>query len=320
MDLTGWTPVRVRFGEGGAPVVDWCFTAGVPFADPTFDQTVERCFCHPFRLLFRWETGMDDVRRFVADHPGLPPAGFVFHLSRCGSTLVSQMLAAVPTHLVVAEAGPLDSVLRVHADPGERATWLRWMVGALGQPRDERQRRLFVKFDAWSTLDLDVVRLAFPDVPWMFLYRDPVEVLVSHARRPGAHLIPGAVPGLAPSGLREEPGSSLLDHGVRVLAAIGQAAVDHRHDPGVTFVEYGQLPGFVVEELAEAWSLTLGPDDVARMVDVARQNAKNPVLAHEADGPAKQAAATPDLRAAAERWLAPVYDRLEAARKVIVAG
>jgi hypothetical protein len=36
------------------------------------------------------------------------PDGFVFHMSRCGSTLVAQMLAVVPDHVVVSEAEPLD--------------------------------------------------------------------------------------------------------------------------------------------------------------------------------------------------------------------
>ena len=35
---------------------------------------------------------------------------FVFHVSRCGSTLVSQMLAAVPQHLVLSE--PVDLLER----------------------------------------------------------------------------------------------------------------------------------------------------------------------------------------------------------------
>ena len=188
--LVGWTPVRVD-GRGDSAVVDWCRTDGVPFDDPTFDQTVQRCFRHPFRLLFRHRTDMEELRRFAETHPGLPPAGFVFHMSRCGSTLVSRMLAACPEHLVVAEAGPLDSVLR---DETGQPVRLRWMMAALGQQRDARQRRLFVKFDSWSALHLPLVRRAFPDVPWLFLFRDPVEVLVSHARHMGAHVVPGVLP------------------------------------------------------------------------------------------------------------------------------
>ena len=154
-------------------MVDWRYTAGVQFDDPFFVQTVERCLADPFNLLFHHETSIDELGRSAARHPGLPPAGFIFHLSRCGSTLVSQMLAALPQHLVVSEAAPIDTVLQ-SAQP----EWLQWIVGALGQPRNDGQRRMFVKFDAWATRHLSVIRQAFPTVPWIFLYRDPVEVLV----------------------------------------------------------------------------------------------------------------------------------------------
>jgi hypothetical protein len=289
--------------------VDWCYSHGVPFGEPFFAETVETCFRNPFRLLFRRRTDLDAVGAFVADHPGLAPAGFVFHLSRCGSTLVSQMLAGDPQHLVLSEAGPLDSVLR--APGGEREVWLRWMVGALGQPRDGVQRRLFVKFDAWSALDLAVVRRAFPDVPWLFLYRDPVEVLVSHRQRRGAHVIPGVLPaelvGMTPA---DVAGCSPVAYAARVLACICQAALDHRDDPLATFVEYRQLPGFVLSDLAPAWSLSTDP---AQLRAVAARDAKNPAVMFEDDAVAKQVSATPEERDAAERWLAPLYEQLGAA-------
>jgi gluconate kinase len=311
-DLVGWTPVRVGWREQ-SPTVDWCHTEGVAFTDPFFTETVERCFRHPFRVLFRHETPIEEVGRFVAAHPGVPPAGFLFHMSRCGSTLVSQMLATVPEHLVLSEPPPVDSVLRAHQvrpdlSDEDRITWLRWMVAAMGQARGGA-RRLFVKFDAWSTAELSLVRRAFPDVPWLFLFRDPVEVLVSHARRPGAHMIPGVV--------ADGEGASMADFGARVLAGICEAALDLRDDPLATFVEHTDLPGFVPDDLLDRWGLAVDDAGVARMRRAGGLSAKNPVLPFEDDRPWKQAAATPELRRAADRWLAPLYDRLkQAARDV----
>ena len=110
-------------------------------------------------------------------------------MSRCGSTLVSQMLATPAANLVVSEAEPIDAVVRARqARPDlsedEHALWLTWIIGALGQPRGG-ERHYFIKLDSWHTLALPLFRRAFPDVPWIFLYRDPVEVIVSqtdHAR------------------------------------------------------------------------------------------------------------------------------------------
>ena len=317
--LTGWTPIRLTW-DGPRPTVDWCLTEGVPFTDPFFDQTVERCFRHPCRLLFRRETGIDEVGRFVVGHPGLPPAAFVFHMSRCGSTLAAQMLAAVPEHLVLSEAGPIDGVLRAHWDRPEvteddRRRWLRWIVGALGQRREARQQRLFVKFDAWSILDLPVVRRAFPDVPWLFLYRNPVEVLVSHSRRLGAHVIPGVLPpALLGMSAAEVASCPPLEYQARVLARICEAALDHRDDPLAVFVEYHRLPGIVVSDLPRVCSARFDEADVERVLRGTRRDAKNPGIAFEDDTGRKQALASSALRAAADRWLAPLYDRLERAR------
>ena len=319
-DLRGWTPIRVEWHDR-RPVVDWCHTEGVDFTDPFFGETVQRCLRQPFRLLFRRETTIERVGRHVAEHPGLPPAGFVFHLSRCGSTLVAQMLAAVGDHLVLSEPGPVDSVLRANqADPdladAERATWLRWIVGALGQGNGH-QSRLFVKFDAWSTLELALVRRAFPDVPWLFLFRDPVEVLVSQSRRYGAHVLPGVLPaatfGLPPAAAAN---MALVEYAARVLARICESALAWEHDPLVTFADYADLPGLVFSDLLPAWSLAVSEPDLARMATAATRDAKIPGLEFDRAEAARRPTPSPAIEAAAERWLRPSFERLRSVRTV----
>jgi len=185
------------------------------------------------------------------------------------------------------------------------------MVGALGQPRDCSQRRLFVKFDAWSILDLPLIRRAFPEVPWLFLYRDPVEVLVSHSRRPGAHVLRGALP---TERFALGPDQSPVEYAARVLATICEAALAYRDDPLATFADHAELPGFVTSELARAWSLPLDDDGRDGMTAAARLDAKNPCLPFEPDSAAKQSMATDEIRAAADRWLVPLHARLRQAR------
>ena len=323
--FTGWTPIRLDW-DGHQPTVDWCLTEGISFTDPFFDQTVDRCFRDPCRLLFQRQSGIEEVGQFVADHPGLAPTAFVFHMSRCGSTLIAQMLVQGGEHLVLSEPRPIDGVLRTAwagpgASDGDRCSWLRWIVGAMGQQRQASQQRLFVKFDAWSVIDLPLVRQAFPDVPWLFVYRDPVEVLVSQSRRLGAHVIPGLVPPSLLGMTAADVGSCPpAEYQARVLARICESALDHRNDPNGTFVEYRQLPGFVVSELPEVCSVRFSEADVGRMLDVAGRDAKNPAVAFLDDGGGKQASASPAVRDAAERWLAPLYDELQKARSQHAGG
>jgi hypothetical protein len=81
------------------------------FTDPFFAQTINPCVRHPADA-FRHQTPLENLGEIVASQPGCRPTGFIFHMSRCGSTLLSQMLAAALENIVLSEAGPIDDILR----------------------------------------------------------------------------------------------------------------------------------------------------------------------------------------------------------------
>ena len=179
-------------------------------------------------------------------------------MSRCGSTLVSQMLAALPSNIVVSEASPIDTVVqagrwRPDLSEDRQALWLNSIIGALGQKRSGNEQRYFVKLDCWHTLALPLFRRAFPAVPWVFLYRDPVEVLVSQLRIPGTQMIPGSV-GPDLYGLERSYGPGTAeDYYAQVLAKVTEPAVAHyaagRRPAGQLFAAsgcafYGNLAAF----------------------------------------------------------------------------
>src|SRR5581483_3596580 len=132
-------------------------------SDPFFEGTVRRQLERPFRALFRRVTPIEALDAFREE---APPAGFIYHWSRCGSTLVTQMLAALPENAAVSEAAPVEQVLSI---PGAAERWLRPLIAAMG-----RGARTFVKLEAPHTLALPVLQRIFPETPWIFLYRDPV--------------------------------------------------------------------------------------------------------------------------------------------------
>jgi hypothetical protein len=318
----GWTPVRISWTAGEA-AVDWCYTAGVAFNDPFFDQTVQRCLRQPFRLLFRHRTPLETLAQVATGGDPLPLAGLLFHSSRCGSTLVSQMLGCLPSVLVLSEPGPLHSVLSPGTEgpafPSEqqRVEWLRWTVGALGQRRSPEQRYLVIKLDAWAVLDLHLILRAFPGTPWVFLYREPVEVLVSQLGHRGYHMVPGT---LSPAqlGLDGEDLAAMgpVEYPARVLAALLKAVAVNRAHLDPLLVNYRELPGAVAERIAPAFGLPVGnAGDRTRLDEVAGRDAKNPCLAFEDDHDAKHRAATGELLEAVEHWVAPHYGRLERARQ-----
>ncbi|QSQ25438.1 sulfotransferase family protein [Pyxidicoccus parkwayensis] len=320
--LEGWVPCRVLF-EDGAPRVEWCHLGTQRFTDPFFEQTLERRFRHPFALLFRHQTSMDELVQRHTERPGLPVRGLVFHMSRCGSTLLAQLLAALPRHIVLSEAGPVDLVLRAHLRlPGvtdaQRIAWLRAVVGALGQRRHPEEEAVFLKLDAWHVLELPLLQQAFPGVPWLFLYRDPVEVLASHQNHRGAHMLPGilepALPGLKQGAQTEMP---LEEYGARVLARLCEAGLrgyQERQGPA-RLLEYRQLAAEGAPLLTDLFGLELTPEDSERLRAASERNAKNPVVPFEDDSAEKARSVSDVSRELAERFIRPVYNALEAERR-----
>jgi hypothetical protein len=314
---SGWLPVGTRW-RGQKLYLDWAYVGPRRLREPFFEETVARCLSKPFNRLFGTSTPIGALAGWLREHPGLPPTGFIFHMSRCGSTLVSQMLAAIPDNVVVSEAGPIDAVVlarRTRPDLGDEqhAAWLRWVIGALGQPRCGEERHFFVKLDSWHALALPLFRRAFPTVPWIFLYRDPVEVLASQLRRRGIQMVPGSIGqdvfGFKASQTAQPPET----YCAKVLARICDGAL-REYAPGTALlVNYRQLPAALWTDVLPHFGVPCSDRDRAAMADAAHYDAKNPQLPFINDSAAKQELATDKVRSAAHE-LGRRHARLEALR------
>lgn len=314
----GWLPIRAAW-EGDQPYLHWAHFGQQQLREPFFEGSVQRRLFKPFNKLFRYFTPIERLPEWLDAHPPLPPSGFIFHMSRCGSTLVSQMLAALPHNVVISEASPIDTVVQAnHARRDltldQQALWLRWIVGALGQRRRGEERHVFVKLDSWHTLALPLFRRAFPSVPWIFLYRDPVEVLVSQLNMPGTQMLPGM---LGPQLAGIEPALGLShpqEYYARVLARVCEPVLQQYDDGGGLLVEYRQLPSALWTMVLPHFGVACSERDKHAMAETARYDAKSPRFEFTVDSAAKQQAATEPTLAAAERWLGDIYRRLEAVR------
>jgi gluconate kinase len=314
--LEDWVPIRL-YWAGTEPMADWCWLGDLRFTDPFFDQTIARALRHPFSLLFRHQTPLAALEQ--ADNDAQCPAGFIFHASRCGSTLVSQMLAAVESNSVISESPLVDFVLRSHADgkiitDEQRVQWLRWVIGVLSRKKKNAVRS-YIKFDSWHVLYLPLVRRAFPEVPWIFIYREPLEILASHQQQPGAQMVPGTLDpmtfGIDPAGLHQMPQD---EYGARILSGVLEAAAAHARTQSGVLMNYTQLPNAVWSVLPRVFGSGWGVDDIERMRSAARFHAKNPSLNFEPDSAQKREQAGPGLIQLAAKWLRAPYERLETLR------
>lgn len=311
----GWLPVRSAPGPG-APAFDWAWFGDRALREPLFEDSVNRTASRPLSRIFRTRTDMDALIAGAAQEETLEPDGIVFHMSRCGSTLAAQMLAAVPHHIVASEAAPIDAVFQWAMTSGapidQQVAALRAVVAALGRNRSGSFRRYFLKLDAWNVLGLPLFRAAFPSTPWIFLYRKPEEVMVSHIGMPGVHFAAGVVPVLG----MIDPGGvfSIEDQGAAVLAKYLDCAVEHFPVGGGLLVNYADLRGAMDSTIPRHFGFDPDPEERAAMTAATRRHSKMPDQAYTDDTERKRAAVTPAVAAAVERHLDAPYARIEALR------
>ena len=301
-----------------------CYLGTNGLRDPFFDYTIGVEVQTPFNMLFRYRTPLEELAEWRRVSPGVAPAGFIFHLSRCGSTLITQMLASLPENLVLSEPGVMEMMMRAGTRaPGatleQRAGWLRDLVSALGQRRSGLEQRLFLKFDPRSTLDFELIRLAFPEVPWIFVYRDPVEVMVSNLRA-ASPLITRGIADAAFLRMSTEEIAGIEDdeYAARVFGArVPRRSARHAEgDHGGMVIAYPNLPASMWGTLTRHFGLSLTAAEVAQLGRVSGlPMPSHPQEPFVSDIPSKQREATERIRGLAEQWLRPHYAALEQLRQ-----
>jgi hypothetical protein len=304
-----WLPAGlVRDGE--EVLVEWAHFGTLPLSDPFFEDPLRRAQGHPVSRLLRWRT---PLLRLAAADPCLD--GMVFHMSRCGSTLVAQALAAMPRHLVLSEPAPFDDLLqfctvRENIAFATRVALLRGMARALAQARAGPVRRRFLKTDCWHAGALPLLRAAFPDCPWVFLYRDGRDVLTSHARIPGRQALPGTHAALV--GVDDPAARPGLDFAARVIAATCHRAADHAATGGGIFVDYAELPRAFSNRILPHFGIAPDASETETIMAALVRDAKEPRRAFDSQKQPAHRAASAVVSAARARHLAEAVERLRA--------
>jgi len=313
----GWIPIRV-YADAQGYRVDWCYFGPRRLTEPFFRDSVQIALQEPFNLAFRQDTGIDALLDWARMQPGIHPTAFIFHTSRCGSTLLSRMLMALESHVVVSEPPLLDAVLRAHYSiptlPADiQVTWLRATLSALAQRRTGIESRFVVKLDAWSITELPLMRRAYPDVPWIFLYRDPLEVATSQLTMPGAYMVPGVLgPSVASISVDDAIAMPRAEFITRILGRIFEAGLEGCRTFGGRPVNYRELPDALWTSLAADFGVATDATAIAALRDAARFDAKNPQFEFMRDTERKLRASGAELVHAVDRWVAPAYAALEA--------
>lgn len=111
-------------------------------------------------------------------------------LSSCGSTAVINAFATLPSVIAYSEpSGLLSPVMDRHMKEVDRIRKLRFVIAAMGMAdptegeggqTNSPQPRVVIKLSSAFSAALPTFRQAFPTTPWVFLYRNIDEVVMSH--------------------------------------------------------------------------------------------------------------------------------------------
>lgn len=319
VNFSGWRPIRFYVAKGQV-MVDWIRLLDEPLRRPFFQDGIQSQLQHPFHLAFRRQTPLEDLLAWHAQSPGLDPSVVVFHVSRCGSTLITQALAESPHHLQLSEPPPVDFLLR-QAIPGgildkaQAVRALRAWVSAWAQRCDDSSPALqscSIKLDAWNTDKAPLVAEAWPEAPWVFLAREPLSVLVSQMRERAFFLVPGTLgaclDGLSLHELACMPAELYC---ARVLGDI-YAAMVREFDPARTLLlDHADLPEAIQTRVLPHMRWQAGAADRARMHERATRHGKHPQQIYVPDTDTKHSMASDHLQTLTGDWITPHYLKLQ---------
>ena len=185
----------------------------------------------------------------------------------------------------------------------------------MGRKISDSEKHLLIKFDCWHIEYYRFIKESFPDVPSIFVYRLPMEVVESHLRMKGMQMIPGMVK----SKLLEinEPvltAEDLQMYLVNVLKRIFQAGVNEIIKNETLLLNYNSLPSISWTILLDYFNISHSTDDIEIIKHRSKFDAKNTNLEFNSKKPPNWSPVPEQLKIAVSEKLDPLYKKLEEIR------
>jgi hypothetical protein len=311
---TGWLPATLAL-MSRPPEATWLEFGPMRLLEPFFEDSVRKLrlgFPPPRELT----SDLNTVLEVGSKLPQVTPQGLIFHISRCGSTLLANALRASPGILVVSEAAPITNVLSPYGEwlsPCTPDEWahqqkklLQSLANVFGHYRAGHEERVIIKFASWNILSWNVVRSLWPDVPCVVLIRDPVEVMISNLTISTGWMKNKAYPLQAEDKTAAEMEET--EYCARIIGKFCEAGAE-LEGRNCRVLDYEHLNVATFRDAAAFLGVELREDRVQQVLKI---DAKDPRQRRpfQRDGAKKQHAATESMRKAAQTWSIDAYSRL----------
>ena len=330
-DSTGtqrWLPIQLNVNPNGV-AVEWMDFGDDAIPEQFFSRTVERLRSMDAPAPER-TSALDSLIEQARQLPERRPAGLIFHVSRCGSTLLCNVLRTAERIGILSEARPIERVfkpLALASSPIPREDWADYrrllansILALYAHPPDTLPLNILVKTCAVDMMQIPMIRSIWPEVPCVVLIRNPLDVLVSNLAGPSGWCERQNRPRGHGRTFGEDWGDlskmSVEEYLARGIGSFCKAALPSIGE-GCRVVDYQSLSLPTIYKIAEFFRITM-PDSESESVQRAiTTDAKKFGLGQkfEDDSGRKRRSASETARALVERWAQPHYDALKAEEK-----
>jgi hypothetical protein len=296
--------------------VQWLSVQPSDLTGGVFHEAINYRLAQGLTRSLHTETDASELFKLADQHPEFTPHGFIYHVSRCGSTLLVNMLASIAEHVVLIEPMVPSYILheKLSSSSVSNAAALRASLVAFYQPRAGGALRHFVKFFSGNVLQVQTVREAFPGVREIFLYRDPVEVVVSNIMGPIQEwLWRQSITGLP---LPEAVEMSLVELTARIVGRMMCAMLSEYREGSTLLMNYSEIGAATPRVLLDFFGISADRDALLQMESKLSVYSKDPTQQRkfERDSEFKQQRATDLVRDLAATFAYSAYNELEGLR------
>ena len=289
--LKNWIPYKL-VSDADSITCLWLNTFSFLYTKPFFKDTLIKINSARTNFRIRSASNLQMINTWAADLPAVEPKAIIFHISRCGSTLISQLLATLPRHIVLSEVPVFDEILRLRLN---RSGFDQQATGELftsalrfyGQNKTgETQSEVFIKADCWHLFFYEQLRWLYPKTPFIIIYRSPDAVFRSHRKMPGLHTVPYLI---EPALFGFEEGSGVFETLEIYLAAVIESYLKKSldivsADNNTLLLNYNEGPMPIINQIATFAGISLNARELDDMAERSRYHSKKP-LEHFSEEP-----------------------------------
>ena len=303
-----WLPYRYH---AKSRCIYWCLTDGhaaEPFQDQALSRYRQTVLVNQF---ITPNTALSSLSAQAQRVKSITPAGFIFHLSRCGSTLLSGCLSELETTCVLSESPVLTEILLDHnLDKAQQQHYVQQLINLQASLFPQRQD-VVIKWNAWDIFYWNLLRRVYPEVPSVFLVRNPLEVLASHQGSAGRHM--SGDPSLShchPVFSFWDNAGDLLEKRIAVLGALLNHMHAYSSNQNVFLLDYRQCNIQTIAKVSRIFCILWDELRVLTLQNRMRFHSKSLDQIFLSDGEDKLSVFSPSEQKMIQMSLAPIYRRL----------